>query len=57
MADSKAFFFDLKSGRCSSVVDAMLLRYWEARNVKGGGELMCLRCELILFELVSFTSV
>ncbi|CAG7894899.1 unnamed protein product [Brassica rapa] len=28
------------SGRCSSVVDAMLLRYWEARNVKGGGELM-----------------
>ncbi|CAF2060895.1 unnamed protein product [Brassica oleracea var. botrytis] len=40
MADSKAFFFDLKSGRCSSVVDAMLLRYWEARNVKGGGELM-----------------
>ncbi|CDY28963.1 BnaA02g25130D [Brassica napus] len=39
MANSKPFF-DLKSGRCSSVVDAMLLRYWEARNVKGGGELM-----------------
>ncbi|KAF2588601.1 hypothetical protein F2Q70_00039809 [Brassica cretica] len=28
------------SGRCSSVVDAMLLRYWEARYVKGGGDLM-----------------
>ncbi|KAH0855221.1 hypothetical protein HID58_020339 [Brassica napus] len=32
---------DLKSGsKCSSVVKARLLRYWEARNVKRGGELM-----------------
>ncbi|KAG2328260.1 hypothetical protein Bca52824_010988 [Brassica carinata] len=30
----------MKSGRCSSVVEARLLRYWEARNVKPGGELM-----------------
>ncbi|KAL0733347.1 hypothetical protein Bca4012_009557 [Brassica carinata] len=35
-AKSKA----LASGRCSSVVEARLLRYWEARNVKRGGELM-----------------
>ncbi|CAN6999110.1 unnamed protein product [Brassica rapa subsp. trilocularis] len=34
------FFSGLKSGRCSSVVDARLVRFWEARNVKRGGELM-----------------
>ncbi|CAN6882663.1 unnamed protein product [Brassica oleracea] len=35
------FFSDLKSGgKCSSVVEARLLRYWEAWNVKRGGELM-----------------
>ncbi|KAF3578833.1 hypothetical protein DY000_02033728 [Brassica cretica] len=28
------------SGRCSSVVEARLLRYWETRNIKRGGELM-----------------
>ncbi|KAL0754508.1 hypothetical protein Bca101_092176 [Brassica carinata] len=28
------------SGRCSSVVDAMLLQYCKARYVKGGGDLM-----------------
>ncbi|KAF8116080.1 hypothetical protein N665_0022s0010 [Sinapis alba] len=40
MANSKVFFSDLKSGRCSSAVEARLLRFWEARNVKRGGELM-----------------
>ncbi|KAF2569625.1 hypothetical protein F2Q68_00023894 [Brassica cretica] len=40
MAMAKVFFSDLKAGRCSSVVEARLLRYWEARNVKRGGELM-----------------
>ncbi|KAG5386035.1 hypothetical protein IGI04_037505 [Brassica rapa subsp. trilocularis] len=33
-------FSDLKTGKCSSVVEARILRYWEARNVKRGGELM-----------------
>ncbi|CAN6889390.1 unnamed protein product, partial [Brassica oleracea] len=28
------------TGNCSSVVEARLLRYWETRNVKRGGELM-----------------
>ncbi|KAH0888289.1 hypothetical protein HID58_050718, partial [Brassica napus] len=28
------------SGKCSSFVEARLLRFWEARNVKKGGELM-----------------
>ncbi|KAF3562378.1 hypothetical protein DY000_02011365 [Brassica cretica] len=34
MANSRVFFFsDSKSGRCSSVVEARLLRYWEADPV------------------------
>ncbi|KAL0816445.1 hypothetical protein Bca101_072892 [Brassica carinata] len=28
------------TGKCSSVVEARLLRFWEVRNVKRGGELM-----------------
>ncbi|KAG2251882.1 hypothetical protein Bca52824_082018 [Brassica carinata] len=40
MAMAKVFFSNLKSVRCSSVVEARLLRFWEARNVKRGGELM-----------------
>ncbi|WZZ20540.1 hypothetical protein YC2023_121927 [Brassica napus] len=37
---TKVFFSDLKTGRFSSVVEARLLRFWEAKNVKRGGELM-----------------
>uniref|UniRef100_A0A0D3DIW8 DUF223 domain-containing protein n=1 Tax=Brassica oleracea var. oleracea TaxID=109376 RepID=A0A0D3DIW8_BRAOL len=41
MANTRVFFSDLKSGgKCSSVVEARLLRYWEAQNVKRGGDLM-----------------
>ena len=40
MSISRVFFSDLKSGKCSSVVEARLLRFSEARNVKRGGELM-----------------
>ncbi|CAF2132783.1 unnamed protein product [Brassica napus] len=40
MAISRVFFSDLKSGKCSSVAEARILRFWEARNVKRGGELM-----------------
>lgn len=40
MSNSKVFFSDLKSGMCSSTVEARLLRFWEAKNVKRGGELM-----------------
>ncbi|KAH0897371.1 hypothetical protein HID58_046939, partial [Brassica napus] len=39
LMDSSRVFFDLKSGRCSSVVEARLLRFWEVRNVKRGGSL------------------
>ncbi|CAH8348580.1 unnamed protein product [Eruca vesicaria subsp. sativa] len=40
MAMSRVFFSDLKSGRCSSTVEVHLLRFWEARNPRRGGELM-----------------
>ncbi|WZZ64452.1 hypothetical protein YC2023_075822 [Brassica napus] len=39
MTISRVFFSYLKTWKCSSVVEARLLRYWEARNVKRG-ELM-----------------
>ncbi|WZY83303.1 hypothetical protein YC2023_029687 [Brassica napus] len=42
-------FSDLKSCRCSSVVEARLLRFWEARNVKRGGELMS--ADLLFMEV------
>ncbi|CAN7102682.1 unnamed protein product [Brassica rapa subsp. narinosa] len=51
MAMSKVFFSDLKSGRCSSVVEARLLRFWEARNVKRGGELMWM--DLLMIDVNS----
>ncbi|WZY74538.1 hypothetical protein YC2023_006778 [Brassica napus] len=40
MANSRVFFSDLKSSKCTSVVEARLLQFWEARHVKRGGELM-----------------
>lgn len=33
-------FSGVKFGKCSFVVEARLMRFWEARNVKLGGELM-----------------
>ncbi|KAL0724796.1 hypothetical protein Bca4012_039395 [Brassica carinata] len=33
-------FSDLKTRKCTSVVEARLLRFWEARNLKRGVELM-----------------
>ncbi|XP_018488030.1 pre-mRNA-splicing factor 38-like [Raphanus sativus] len=40
MANPRVSFSDVKSGRCSSVVEARMLSFWEARDVKRGGELM-----------------
>ncbi|CAN6932175.1 unnamed protein product [Brassica oleracea] len=41
MAITRIFFSDLKSGgKYSSVIEARLLRYWESRNLKHGGDLM-----------------
>ncbi|CAF2067873.1 unnamed protein product, partial [Brassica napus] len=36
----KGFLFRSQVWACSSVVEARLLRFWEAKNVKCGGELM-----------------
>ncbi|CAH8343332.1 unnamed protein product, partial [Eruca vesicaria subsp. sativa] len=33
---------DLKVGRCSNTTEVHLLRFWEARNVRKGGEFMSL---------------
>ncbi|KAF8113224.1 hypothetical protein N665_0054s0039 [Sinapis alba] len=41
----------MKAGKCSAVVEARLLRFWEARNVKRGGELMWV--ELLLIDVNS----
>nr|VDC71320.1 unnamed protein product [Brassica rapa] len=51
MAMAKVLFSDLKTGRCSSVVEARLLRFWEARNVKRGGELMWM--DLLMVDINS----
>ncbi|XP_048597089.1 uncharacterized protein LOC106371438 isoform X5 [Brassica napus] len=49
MSTPRVFFSDLKSGKCSSAVEARLLRFWEAKNVKRGGELMWV--DMILIDV------
>ncbi|CAN6968944.1 hypothetical protein Bca4012_033743 [Brassica carinata] len=49
MAMTKVFF-DLKAGQCSSVVEARLLRFWQAKNVKRGGELMWMDLLMVDFN-------
>ncbi|CAN7001974.1 unnamed protein product [Brassica oleracea var. botrytis] len=38
MANGMVFLSDLQTGRSSSSVQVRLLRFWEARNVRRGGE-------------------
>ncbi|CDY18761.1 BnaC08g08550D [Brassica napus] len=40
MANALVFLSDLQTGRSSSTVHVRLLRFWEARNVRPGGDLM-----------------
>ncbi|KAL0854600.1 hypothetical protein Bca101_059752 [Brassica carinata] len=40
MANNLVFLSDLQAGRSSSSVQVRLLRFWEARNVRRGDELM-----------------
>ncbi|KAF2575068.1 hypothetical protein F2Q70_00000983 [Brassica cretica] len=40
MAKQQLHFSELKAGRCGNFVVASLLRFWEPRNVKKGGELL-----------------
>lgn len=37
---SLLLLIELKAGRCAKEVEVRLLLFWEARNVKKGGELM-----------------
>ncbi|KAH0881136.1 hypothetical protein HID58_068530 [Brassica napus] len=39
MANSYTLLADLRAGRCSNTVEVRLLRFWEARNTKKGGDL------------------
>ncbi|CAH8320550.1 unnamed protein product [Eruca vesicaria subsp. sativa] len=40
MALLNVLLSDMRPGRCSATVEIRLLRFWEARNVRKGGELM-----------------
>ncbi|KAH0879477.1 hypothetical protein HID58_066871 [Brassica napus] len=56
MANSRVFFSDLKSDKCSSVVEARLLwfRYGETINVKPGGELVWVDMLMVDVNVSSF---
>ncbi|KAJ4916954.1 Uncharacterized protein Rs2_02504 [Raphanus sativus] len=45
MANVSVFFSDLQTGCSSSAVQVRLLRLWEARNVRRGGELIRFRLQ------------
>ncbi|KAJ4892661.1 hypothetical protein Rs2_19455 [Raphanus sativus] len=38
----ECYISDFKSGRCSSSVDVKLIRFWEIRNVRYGGDFFSL---------------
>ncbi|KAH0939604.1 hypothetical protein HID58_007065 [Brassica napus] len=40
MANSYTLLANLRAGRCSNTAEVRLLRFWEARNINKGGELM-----------------
>lgn len=42
MANPQVLLASLNFGRCSDAVEVRLLRFWEARNIRRGGELMSL---------------
>lgn len=42
MANPQVLLATLNFGLCSDAVEVRLLRFWEARNVRRGGELMSL---------------
>ncbi|KAG2326641.1 hypothetical protein Bca52824_009369 [Brassica carinata] len=47
MANSYTLLANLRAGRCSNTAEVRLLRFWEARNINKGGELMSLEMLLI----------
>ena len=55
MANVLVFFSDLQTGRSSSTVEVPLLRFWEAKNVRRGGEFMGVDM-LLLDSQVNFSA-
>ncbi|KAF3538039.1 hypothetical protein F2Q69_00020147 [Brassica cretica] len=47
MATTYTLFADLRAGRCSNTAEVCLLRFWEARNINKGKELMSVDMLLI----------
>ncbi|XP_013583329.1 PREDICTED: uncharacterized protein LOC106292272 [Brassica oleracea var. oleracea] len=47
MVNSYTLLANLRAGRCSNTVEVRLLRFWEARNINKGGELMSIEMLLI----------
>ncbi|KAG2286630.1 hypothetical protein Bca52824_046234 [Brassica carinata] len=52
MANSYTLLANLRAGRCSNTAEVRLLRFWEARNINKGGELMSIEM-LLIDEAVS----
>lgn len=48
---------DLKYGRCSTTAEVRILRFWEARNIKRGGELMGVDMLLINEQVIGLQSL
>ncbi|KAF3509497.1 hypothetical protein F2Q69_00003283 [Brassica cretica] len=47
MANSYTLLANLRAGQCSNTAEVRLLRFWEARNINKGGELMSIEMLLI----------
>ena len=47
MATTYTLLADLRAGRCSKTAEVCLLRFWEARNINKGKELMSVDMLLI----------
>ncbi|CAF1903904.1 BnaC02g46100D [Brassica napus] len=47
MATTYTLLADLRAGRCSNTAEVCLLRFWEAKNINKGKELMSVDMLLI----------
>ncbi|KAH0893783.1 hypothetical protein HID58_056212, partial [Brassica napus] len=50
IANSQVFLTELESGRCSSKVEVRLLRFWEYRYVRRGGETDHITVDMFLID-------
>lgn len=47
MANSRVFFSDLKTGKCSSTVEARMLRLWEAKKEQRGRKIISINMLMV----------